>query len=239
MHRNRTVREPEAVNPLRGFEGNRFEKAVASFFYWLRSNSRTVLIVIAGLVIAGLGTLGFFIYRDQVERKSLHEFEALLKNPVMAPNSGADAEKIALEKLSKYEQQFTNDHAKIRSSLRRIDILVRAGEKEKAAEALMDVAMIVDSPELQALFAYRAGTYFEEKEKYARAESAYSMAASKIQDENAVLALTLFGQGRSLILLGKDREGKEVLKRMMEIKEAENVADLRIAATAFLIQHGK
>lgn len=237
MHRNRTAREPEAVNPLRGFEGNRFEKAVASFFYWLRSNSRTVLIVIAGLVVVGLGSLGFLIYRDQVESKSLHEFESLLKNPVMAPNSGA--EKVALEKLAKYEQQFTNSHAKIRSSLRRIEILVKTGEKEKAAEALMDVAMAVDTPELQALFAYRAGTYFEEKEKYARAESSYSMASSKLQDEGVVLALTLFGQGRSLILLGKVQEGKEVLKRMMEIKEAENIADLRIAATAFLIQHGK
>lgn len=237
MHRNRTAREPEAVNPLRGFEGNKFEKGVAAFFYWLRSNSRIVLLVVGALVLVGLASLGLLIYRDQVETKSLREFESLLKNPVMAPNSGAD--KLALEKLLKYEQEFTNTHAKIRSTLRRVDILVKTGEKEKAAEALMELAMAVDTPELQALFAYRAGTYFEEKEKFARAESSYSMASSKLQDESAVLALTLFGQGRSLIMLGKTSEGKEVIKRMMEIKEAENIADLRIAATAFLIQHGK
>ncbi|MCE9597234.1 MAG: tetratricopeptide repeat protein [Spirochaetia bacterium] len=237
MHRNRTVREPEALNPLRSFEGNKFEKAVASFFYWLRTHSRKVLLIVAGLVVAGVGSLGYLIYRDQVESKSLHAFEELMKNPVMAPGSGA--EKVALEKLSKYEEEFSNNHAKIRSALRRTEILVRTGEKEKAAEALMDISRAVDTPELQALFAYRAGTYFEEKEKFAKAETAYSTASSKLLDENAALALALFGQGRVLILLGKGPEGREVLKRMMEIKEAENIADLRIAAAAFLIQHGK
>jgi len=235
MHRSRTVREPEALNPLRDFHGNRFEKAIAIAFLWMRQNRGRVLLLAGSILIVGFAGVGFLIYRDYVERKSLHEWEELLKNPVMA--SGSGAEKVAIEKIEKYEANFNNDHARIRAGLKRVELLVKTGETEKAADTLLEISRLAETPELAALYAYRAGAYYEEKGKYAKSESAYSTAGMKLTEDSAPRALALFGQGRALILLGKEHEGREVFKRMMEIKDAENIGELRTAAAAFLIQH--
>ncbi len=233
----RKVVTPEAVDPLRDFHGNRFERAVASAFYWMRQHSREMLLGLAVFLIAGIGLLSFFIYRDYREQKSLTDFEELMKSPVMATGSGA--EKVAVEKLEKYLQTYPNDHAQLRAGLKKAGLLVKIGEKEKAGDTLVDMARIVETPELSALFSYRAGLLYEDKGKFAKAESAYSDASQKLMDEGGAAVLARFGQARALILLGKDREGREVMKKMLEIKDAESIADLRIAAAAFLIQHGK
>ncbi|HMU84608.1 MAG TPA: hypothetical protein PKE49_04890 [Leptospiraceae bacterium] len=233
----RKVITPEAVDPLRDFHGNQFERAVATAFYWMRQHSRQVVLGLILVVVVGTASLAFFIYRDYREQKSLTDFEELMKSPVMA--SGSGAEKVAIEKLEKYEREFPNDHAQLRAGLKKVDLLIKTGEKEKAGDALVEIARIVETPELSALFSYRAGLLFEEKGKFAKAESAYSNASQKLMDEGGAAALARFGQARALILLNKDREGREVMKKMLEIKDVESIADLRIAAAAFLIQHGK
>ncbi|HNJ05561.1 MAG TPA: hypothetical protein PLB73_14975, partial [Leptospiraceae bacterium] len=104
----RKVITPEAVDPLRDFHGNQFERAVATAFYWMRQHSRQVVLGLILVVVVGTASLAFFIYRDYREQKSLTDFEELMKSPVMA--SGSGAEKVAIEKLEKYEREFPNDH---------------------------------------------------------------------------------------------------------------------------------
>jgi tetratricopeptide (TPR) repeat protein len=232
--RVRETAEIEALDPLRDFHGNRFERAVASFFYTVRKNARVVLLAGGAVVIVGLASLGWFIYREHRERKSLAAFEELLKNPVMAPGSGA--EKVALQKLEKYEEEFTNTHARMRSGIRRVDLLVKTGEKEKAAELLLELSAGAETPEIAAYFAYRAGTIFENEKKYGKSEMAYSSAASRLTEEDPALALALFGQGRSLFLMGKPNDGRTVFKKLMEMKDLQGIEQIKLAIASFLIQ---
>lgn len=234
----RRLREPqeiEALDPLRDFQGNRFERAVAGFFYSLRKNARNVLAGVGILVLAGLGTLGWFIYRENTERKSLAAFEELMKNPVMAAGSGA--EKVAIGKLEKYEEEFTNNHARMRSGIRRAELLVKTGEKEKAGDLLLEMAAAAETPELSAYFAYRAAALFENEKKYAKSEMAYSQAASKLTEEDPALALALFGQGRSLHLMGRTADAKTLFKRLMELKDLQGIEQIKMAVASFLIQN--
>lgn len=230
----RDTPEIEALDPLRDFHGNRFERAVAAFFYALRRNARMVLMAGGGLLAAGLIGLGWFIYRENREQKSLAAFEELLKNPVMAPGSGA--EKVAIQKLEKYEEEFNNTHARMRSGIRRAELLIKTGEKEKAADLLLELSSLAETPEIGAYFAYRAGIIFENEKKYGKSEMAYSSAASRLTEEDPALALAMFGQGRSLFLMGKPGDGRTVFKKLMEMKDLQGSEQIKLAIASFLIQ---
>lgn len=232
--RVRETAEIQALDPLRDFHGNRFERAVASFFYSLRKNARVVLMAGGALLLAGLAGLGWFIFQEHREAKSLAAFEELLKNPVMAPGSGA--EKVAIGKLEKYEEEFTNVHARMRSGIRRAELLVKTGEKEKAAELLLELSAISETPEIAAYFAYRAGVIFENEKKYGKSEMAYSSAAQRLTEEDPALALALFGQGRSLFLMGKPNDGRTVFKKLMELKDLQGIEQIKMSIASFLVQ---
>lgn len=232
--RVRETAEIEALDPLRDFHGNRFERAVASFFFTIRRNARIVFMAGGALLLSGLAALGWFIYLEHREAKSLAAFEELLKNPVMAPGSGA--EKVAIGKLEKYEEEFSHVHARMRSGIRRAELLGKTGENEKAAELLLELAGLAETPELAAYFAYRSGVIFENEKKYGKAEMAYSSAAQKLTEEDPALALALFGQGRALFLMGKPNDGRTVFKKLMELKDLQGIEQIKMSIASFLIQ---
>ena len=227
-------------DPLRDIQGGRVEIFITRFGHYLRNNRTTVLLYLF-LIVCIIGSSIFFkVYSNQKEEKSLIAYEALLENPLMS-QPGGDIE-AAIQKLEKYEKNFSSSNSSVRADIKKADLYLSAGKKKEAADSYLRLAEIVNDENLEIYFYLKAATFLEDTEQYEKALKTYISIEERFgkeSGENYLRALAMFGRGRTLILLGKESEGKEALKKMMAMKEVEDIDELRILAASFLLQRKK
>ncbi len=225
------------VDVLRDYKEGSVEYHVARFFYLLRSNLRSVLLVLGTVALCGAGALGFWAYLVTLEQSSLEAFDTLQKNPVMQASTD-QARVLALEKLTEYEKNYPLlDTARTRASLKKIEILTAAGKSEEAAVVSLELARTLELPELRTFFYLKAAVLFENAGKYAQALEGYERSVELILVTNEVKAFALFGQGRCLSLLGRDRDARDAMENLLELEGEGDLAKYRLQAAAFLVSH--
>lgn len=229
------IRSSAALDPLRDFEGNAAEKAVARAAYYIRSNLKQFAIG-AGLFVAVLATaIGVRVYQDLQEEKSVAAFEALLKNPVLDPENLAGS--VAIQRIDEYMQQ-NGGNAEQRGLLLKLGVHAREKQYKEAADAAMRLAPDLETPELRAYLYLQAGAYFEEAAQMENAQLAYARATEDFREDNVLRAMARFGQARALQSLGKRDEAQKALQALFEMKPAATIVgeyDIRAAAVAFAI----
>lgn len=190
---------------------------------------------VAFLVIVSFIT--YSLWTDIEDERSVLAFEKLLKEPIMKPGSGA--EDAAVKRLNEYEQSFTSDRAHMRASIHKFKLLVSGDRKKEAVEIARELSVVLDTPELRVYFNLQMGILYEDLLEHAKALDAYTKAREMIIDDNLLKAMALFGEGRTSIALGKREDGLASIRRMMQMNDVENIDQLRITATAFLLKSSK
>lgn len=225
--------QSKVYDPFRDFHGTAVELALARFFYFLRNHKKPMIVTVSTLSAAIVILVGYLIWNDVHEAESLRVFDELMSEPTMKVGSGA--EQVALTKLDDYNEKFSNRNARQRANLHRLNLYVALGKLKEAAETSMKIVDDVKTPELQSYFCFKAGVYYENARMYDQCEIAYQRAGSLFQEDNYGKALALFGQGRCLHRLGKIDQARTALKSMMDMREVQNIEELRIAAASFLL----
>lgn len=231
----REIQEKAEQDALRDFEAGTAEFYVAKLFYVLRSNIQTVLIVGGGLLLLGAGAVGFWAYKAAREDASLEAFQKLSRDPVLQAST-EDARKLALEKLDEYRAEYPLlDSAAHRTALKKLDILVASGRDEEAAVESRELARELDLPELRAYFFLKSAVLYENVGQLPKALEGYERANELILVNNEIKAFALFGQGRCLYLLGRDRDARVALESLLELEGEGNLDQYRLQAAAFLV----
>lgn len=221
-------------NPLRDLEGNAFEKFVARAAYLLRSNVRMVLYGLVSLVVIFTSVVSYNIYDNIKEEQALLAYEKLQDNPLMQPGAGSlDA---AIEKVDQYSSKYSTSGAKLRSSLKKLQLYQKAGKNKEAADEAAKIASGLKHAPLQVYFYLKAGNLYEKTEQYQRALDCFSAADNKLKKDSIPRALALFGKGRSLTAMGKKEEGKKAIEQMISIKDVDGIKDIQIAASSYLMK---
>ncbi|MDH5656125.1 MAG: tetratricopeptide repeat protein [Spirochaetia bacterium] len=227
-------------DPLRDIEGGKVEIFLTRLGFYIRNNFKLILMYGALVLLTGGVYIFYGIYTDQKEEQSVEAYEELMENPIMNI-SGAEIE-AAITRLEKYETNFSSRKSQLRSNLKKAELFQNAGKKQDAAETYLRIAEDLEDRNLETYFYIKAALLLEDTEQYERAYESFVSAEKKMGPENRenyAMALVLFGKGRNLVLLGRENEGKEVLKEMMAIKEVSGIEDLRILAASFLLQQKK
>ncbi|MBI3395972.1 MAG: hypothetical protein HY042_09065 [Spirochaetia bacterium] len=101
------------------------------------------------------------------------------------------------------------------------------------------IADAVSSPEMKALFYYRAGILYEKSKNWAGGAAAFGRAADQITDWNAQKAQATFGKVRCLQESGKDQEAKDTARKLLEAKEGEGLDEVKLAVTAHMLARSR
>lgn len=221
-------------DPFRDFEGTQFELLVSKIFYFLRTHKRNVIIGLSIVSAAIVISTSWLIYRDMQETESLHAFEELMTQPVMK-GEGKEAAELALRKLNDYEGTYTIARAHQRSRIKKIELLTSLDRLKDAGDTAMAVAEDAETPELKAYFTFKAGALYESAGLNESCNTAYERSITYFTDENIMKAQAMFGQARCLFGLGKNQEGKQALKTMMEMKDVAGIEEVRTLAASFMI----
>ncbi|MCR9141740.1 MAG: tetratricopeptide repeat protein [bacterium] len=229
------IREQFEHDPLRDFEGTPTELFVARMATAFRENLREILIGVAVVGVLLIGYIFYAVWADNREEQALIAFETLLEEPVMTP--GAGAEDIAVEKIDEYLKSHSSGRAEHRADLYKMMLLAAKKKFAEAGEAAARLGEDVDSAELRAFFFLRAGYYFEMAEKYAPAQAAFGRAGQFVREDNVLRAAAWFGEGRALLQMGQQDEGRKAIERIFESNSAQ-IGEVRTAALAYLLARG-
>jgi len=232
LRRKQEEEAPIIYDPLRDYEGGQVELFLLKSARFLRNHIKEILLLCLGLIVAGAGTIVYFMYLESQEEKALLAWEELQKNPAMRAGSGDTV----IQKLKEYEQNFSLDSARNRSSLKRLAIFEKDKKHKEAAALARTFVAEVDEPLLKSYFHLRSAINYEETSDFSEAVLQYKAAAELITEDNYIKAFALFGHGRCLIASGKKDEGREVIKKLLDMKEA-SVRDIRVSAASFLLQN--
>lgn len=239
LQKAREIQERTDADVLKDYQAGSLEYYVAKFFYSLRSNIRYVLIVGGVILLAGSGALGYWAYLVSRENKSLAAFETLRRDPVLQAST-EDARKLAIEKLDEYAKKYDLiDSAGYRANLKKIEILRDAGRNEEAAEVSREMARQIELPELRAYFYLQSAVLFENAGKLPNAQEGYERASEFILENNEIKAFALFGQGRCLYLLGRERDARAAMEALLELDGEGDFDRYRLQAAAFLAARRK
>lgn len=220
-------------DPFRDFEGSTLELYVAKFFHFIRSNWKEFTMVASLVVVLLVCFVAYSVWADVQEEQGVVAFEKLVKEPIFRPGSGA--EDAALRKLEQYSSEHATNSAHFRSSLYRLKLLLAQEKSEDALDVAKSLAGEMDTPELGAYFHLQTGILLENAGSYAEAAEAYGKVRESIFNDNVVKALALFGEGRCLLEMGRDRDGKDAIRRMMDMSAVNDIDNLRITAAAYLL----
>jgi len=185
-----------------------------------------VLVILAGLII-------YRVRAEQRAKESVVAFEKLMKQPIMKPGSGG--EKRAQIKLDKYIEDFSDKKSRYRAYIKKIELYTSAGMNKEAADLALKTATELDYSEQRAYFYLKAAVLYENMKAYPQAQIAYNKVVKLLQEKNYPKAFAIFGEGRCLVKLGKKKEGRKLIRDMMELKDVPQLDELRIAAAAFLL----
>lgn len=227
-------------DPLRDIQGGKTEIIISKIGRYLRHNRKTVLLYLLLVVCIVAAFIFYKVYSNLLEERSLVAHEELMKSPLMSPSGGEiDA---AILKIEKYEKNFSSKNSSIRADLKKAELFLSADKKQEASDAYLRLAGEVNDQNLEVFFYLKAASILEDTEQYERALQSYVAAEERFPENSSdtyVKALVMFGKGRTLILLGKEKEGKEALKNMMAMKDVDGIDELRILAASFLLHQKK
>lgn len=220
-------------DPLRDIKGGPFQQFIARVGLNLRENLRLTLIIVAAILLGGVAFILYSVWRDSTEERAMTAYSELMRNPIMQQNASDPS--AVLERLNRYESDFSGKNVRLRSNLKKIEVLEAAGDHEKAAELSLRVAEDTHNPDLKSFYSYRAASHFESVGGYAKALEYYESVTAGRKEDDILKALALFGQGRCLIRMGKVEDGKSAIRRMMELTNVPGGEELRIVAASFLM----
>lgn len=232
---NQSTAVEEALDPLRSFEGSKAEYYITAIFYKIRKHIKVTLIILGAIIVGIVATSVTMIVQENQEKESQLAFEKLLKQPFFKEGSGA--ERVALTKLDEYMKTNSSPHAVSRATLKKAEILQKLGEDLEAATSYREVANSQDSIALEILFRMKSAMLFESSEKFGDALDQYSLVVQKIPEDNFIRAQARFGEARSLLRLGRQRDADEAFRHLMEMKDADNIDRIRIVAAAYRLQY--
>ncbi len=227
--------EKHALDPLRDFEGGPVELFLARSSRYIRDHIKETILVIAGIALILGSMVGYSVWQAHVKEKSLAAFEKLMENPIMIP--GAASSEGAIAKLDSYVDDFSNNDAKNRTDLKKIEYYLKDKDYANAAETSESIAKRVSDKYLKAYFHLKAASYNEMALNYEMAQEQYQSSIELVQESNLMKAVALFGKGRVLIEQGKYDEGRKSIREMMDIKGVEGIEEFKISATAFLLDN--
>jgi hypothetical protein len=239
LHRKRTLEKADqlheaAYDPFADFEGSPYELMVAKFFYRLRDNIRTVILLIGAALIAPFGFVVYDIIQTSREEKALLAYEELLKNPVMSAPADPSA---SLRKLDEYMEVHTTQKARLRALMHKHSILEKADRKKEAAEVAAQLAEKVESPSLKVFFFTRASILYEGAGEPGSSLAASEKALALTTDEGEIRATLLFLQARGLRAMGKESAMRQVIETLMKMDEKSHpeVIPIKQAALVYLL----
>ncbi len=207
-----------SFDPFRDFDGPAIELYLSKFFYYIRSNFRSFILIFLFSLISFLSIVGYILWNENRQTQSLITFQKMMKDPVMNLESGSP--KIALEKLDKYIQKNNFLSARIRAQMQKILYLEKIERFRDSIDLNIKLAEEIDIKELQTYFLIRAAIHAENLNLFAKAESIYKKAISKMPEQNEFKAFALFGQGRMLYNLDKYQEARETFNKILSFEDS-------------------
>ena len=220
-------------DPFQDFEGSKAELFIARLFYFLRQNIRQFLIFSAFFIFCIFSLIGYKVWKEQKEFRSLAKFRSMMNEPAM--DLGVGVPDIAIEKLEAYLLKNTDDTARLRAMLYQMYYETQQGNYKAIAKKSYSIAELVTTPALRANFYLRSALHLENLKDYKMAEEAYKQSATALLDENEYKAMALFGQAKMLLLLNKKNLAKLILKKILSFDKVEGSKYFSLAKAYLLV----
>jgi len=221
-------------DPLRDFEGSPIEQSIARLAFRVRSNIRSVLLVVAVLITVATASILYRVWRSGMDENARLAFHELLKNPVFSGENLTDPS-AAIARLENYEKQYDYSAARLRSAVKKLELYEKTKKFAEAAGTALFLSENVGNEDLKLYYEFRAASHFETLEQFQKALDLYARVVTGVPEDGMMKAAALFGKGRCLIRLQKRGDGEAAIRQMMDLKDVAGIEQLQILAASYLI----